>query len=63
MCLHIDIKSSFSDLIKKIKGEKTNSPPLTPEDIVGVLNDREWEAEIVKASSMPDLQPVNPNAY
>lgn len=61
MCLHIDIKSSFSDLIKKIKGEKTNAPPLTPEDIVGVLNDRGWEAEIVKASSMPDLQPVNPD--
>ena len=29
-----------------------DAPPLTPEDIVSVLKDRGWEAEIVKAEKI-----------
>lgn len=36
------------------------SPPLTPEDVVGVLKERGWEAEIVKESAIPILIPVVP---
>mmetsp|Transcript_7683 Transcript_7683/g.12451 ORF Transcript_7683/g.12451 Transcript_7683/m.12451 type:complete len:212 (-) Transcript_7683:101-736(-) len=34
--------------------------PLTPEDIVGVLEGRGWEASIVKAADMPDMHDVDP---
>jgi len=33
---------------------------LTPEDVVGVLKDRKWEAEIVEQSAVPDLVAVKP---
>jgi len=36
----------------------TASPPVTPEDVVGVLEGRGWEAEIVKQSDMPALVPT-----
>ena len=35
--------------------------PLTPEDIVGVLQARGWEAEIKTASSVEGMIPVDPN--
>ena len=35
-------------------------PPLTPEDIVGVLEGRGWEAKIVTAGKVPDLIDVDP---
>lgn len=36
-------------------------PPLTPEDIKGVLEGRGWEATIVKAADMPEeMLPVDP---
>jgi len=36
------------------------SPPLTPEDVVGVLQGRGWEAEVVKQSAVSALIPVTP---
>lgn len=33
---------------------------LTPEDVVGILKGRGWEAEIVKKEDVPDLVPVTP---
>merc|ERR1712176_2619 len=36
------------------------SKPLTPDDIVGVLQGRGWEANIVKQSEVPALIPVAP---
>ena len=38
----------------------SDTPPLTPADIKGVLEGRGWSAEIVTASSMPDMLPVDP---
>eukprot|EP00740_Mantoniella_antarctica_P019348 CAMPEP_0198678648 /NCGR_PEP_ID=MMETSP1468-20131203/1242_1 /TAXON_ID=1461545 /ORGANISM="Mantoniella sp, Strain CCMP1436" /LENGTH=54 /DNA_ID=CAMNT_0044416275 /DNA_START=96 /DNA_END=256 /DNA_ORIENTATION=+ len=35
--------------------------PLTPEDVVGVLQSRGWEAEIVYSSAVANLIPVDPN--
>ncbi|KAL7536571.1 hypothetical protein ACHAXR_011605 [Thalassiosira sp. AJA248-18] len=57
MCLHVDLPSWLNSLMGKSTAE---APPLTPEDIVKVLQDRGWEAEIVKAASMPDIKPINP---
>jgi len=36
----------------------TPSPPLTPTDVVGVLEERGWEASIVNASNVSKLIPV-----
>jgi len=38
----------------------TPSAPLTVQDVVGVLQGRGWEAEIVKQSTVSGLIPVNP---
>ena len=39
-----------------------NKPPLTPQDVVGVLQSRGWEATIVKAADSPiPLVDVDPN--
>jgi len=34
------------------------SPPLTPTDVVGVLQNRGWEAAIVKQSQVPQIIPI-----
>jgi hypothetical protein len=39
------------------------APELTPEDVVGVLQDRGWTAEIVKAADVADLVDVSPTGY
>ena len=37
------------------------APPLTPEDIVGVLQGRGWEATIVESDAIKDMVPVSSN--
>jgi hypothetical protein len=61
MCLHLDFKSFFpKSLFGKATKEPEEAPPLTPEDIKGVLEGRGWEAEIVKKADMPGMLPVDP---
>ena len=60
MCMHIDLKTPFKSILAMFSGKKEEAPPLTPQDIVNVLEGRGWEAQIVKASDMSDLVPVSP---
>ena len=65
-----DNESSNKDLLKKIidiitlkacfGAKDKEAAPLKPEDIVGVLQGRGWEAEIVKASDITDMVDVKP---
>ena len=57
MCGHLDLPSLWSKLTGSSK-KSDEDPPLTPQDIVNVLQDRGWEASIVKASDVEDLIPV-----
>lgn len=43
--------------------DAASAPPLTPQDVVGVLESRGWTAEIVKESDCPDLVPVSSSGY
>eukprot|EP00986_Skeletonema_menzelii_P009449 scaffold4308_cov152-Skeletonema_menzelii.AAC.1 len=48
------------DLITFKACREAKETPLTPEDIVGVLEGRGWDAEIVKAADMEGMIDVAP---
>ena len=50
----------FIDLITLKACREPKETPLTPEDIVGVLEGRGWEAEIVKAADMEGMVDICP---